>query len=88
MFDFLLRPLTNVLASINLQLEAIMSKLSEILDRVVMINDATVEVVSDLKKLRESLVGGVTAEGADEIISKLDEAVAKLVAAGVDPIEE
>ena len=53
-------------------------------------NEATNEVASDLAALRAeivSLLGGISAEGADEVIAQLESIEARLKALGEDPID-
>jgi predicted transcriptional regulator len=96
-FDFLLRPLRDILDVISAQLMilinqgvTIMSKLQDINDLIARLNAATNEVASDLSKLREDikgLLGGVSSAEADAVIASLDEASDRLEVVGADPTD-
>jgi RecA-family ATPase len=63
----------------------IMSKASEIQAILDQIDTATNEVASDIQKLRDDLAGGVTAEEATGIQTRLTVLSDRLTAMGKDP---
>jgi CII-binding regulator of phage lambda lysogenization HflD len=68
----------------------LLSKLTDITDLIAKMNEATNEVASDLAALRAEIVnllGGISAEGADEVIAQLESIEARLKALGEDPTD-
>ena len=63
----------------------IMSKATEIQAVLDQIDTATNEVASDLQKLRDDIIGGVTVDEADAIQGRLAALAARLTAMGKDP---